>query len=79
MLLSLNYRFKLNTIGGYSFLIVPNTYILGLYFLRLKEELLKQVKLIKIVDFGLTSVFEDPNVFSSIFIGIKSSNIYEIM
>jgi len=54
--------------GGLFSFIIPNTYILGSYFENLKEIILKKTKIIKIIDFGINSIFRDPNVFNSIII-----------
>ncbi|NJL54205.1 DUF559 domain-containing protein [bacterium] len=59
---------KLATKNGLSSMIVPNTFILGPYFNKLKEFLLSHSSLRVILDFGFTQVFEDPNVFSSIYV-----------
>ncbi|GFO95917.1 fused endonuclease-methyltransferase [groundwater metagenome] len=53
--------------GLFSF-IVPNTYLTGPYFNDLKEYILNSCKILKILDFGINMVFNDPNVFTSIII-----------
>ena len=61
--------------GLFSF-IIPNTYLIGSYFDNLKKFILEKARIIKIVDFGINQVFEDPNVFNSIIILQKiGSNI----
>nr|QNO50826.1 hypothetical protein GLJDJJHM_00031 [Methanosarcinales archaeon ANME-1 ERB6] len=53
--------------GLFSF-IVPNTFLTGPYFNRLKEYILNTTKILKLLDFGTKQVFIDPNVFNAIII-----------
>jgi type I restriction-modification system DNA methylase subunit len=58
--------------NGLSSMIVPNTFILGPYFNELKTFLLKNSAIESIIDFGYAQVFEDPNVFSAIYIAASN-------
>lgn len=60
--------------GGLFSFIVPNTYLTGPYFNDLKEYILNSCKILKILDFGINMVFNDPNVFTSIIILQKESD-----
>jgi len=53
--------------GLYS-LIIPNTFIMGPYFNRLKKIWIENTQVIFIDDYGFIPLFPDPNVFSSIFL-----------
>jgi hypothetical protein len=59
--------------GLFSF-IVPNTFLTGPYFNRLKEYILNTTKILKLLDFGTKQVFIDPNVFNAIIILQKEKN-----
>ncbi|MBA7509573.1 hypothetical protein ES705_01531 [subsurface metagenome] len=56
-----------NQQGLFGF-IVPNTYIHGPYFEKLRKFILSKACIKEIVDFGSFRVFDDPNVFNSILI-----------
>jgi type I restriction-modification system DNA methylase subunit len=56
-----------NQQGVFGF-IVPNTYIHGPYFEKLRKLILSKACIKEIVDFGSFRVFDDPNVFNSILI-----------
>ncbi len=65
--------FQLPRAGGFLSLIVPNTFVLGPYFASLKRQALKQATFLEILDFGSTTLFPDPNVFSAIYVGIRAT------
>jgi len=46
--------------------IVPNTFLIGPYFDSLKLGLLKTTAVLRIADFGVNQVFEQPNVFTAL-------------
>lgn len=46
--------------------ITPNTFLLGPYYSALKEYLLCDSEVLRIVDFGMNQVFADPNVFTAL-------------
>jgi len=54
--------------------IVPNTFLIGPYFNKLKECILNTTKILKILDFGINQVFNDPNVFNAIIVLQKEEN-----
>ncbi|HBK83926.1 MAG TPA: hypothetical protein DDZ41_10100, partial [Flavobacterium sp.] len=60
----------LNENGLLSF-ITPNTFLKGLYFSKLRENI-KKYNLIEIIDFKSKLVFTDANVFTSVFLISKS-------
>jgi type I restriction-modification system DNA methylase subunit len=69
--------------GLFSF-IIPNTYLIGSYFDNLKKIILNKARILKIIDFGVNHVFQDPNVFNSIIIlqkepsdAIREKNVIE--
>ncbi|RSK36620.1 Eco57I restriction-modification methylase domain-containing protein [Bhargavaea beijingensis] len=57
--------------------IVPNSYLNGPYFKRLRKEILTNTKINELVDYGNNPVFDDANVYSSIFNISKESNLTE--
>ncbi|RZN38751.1 MAG: hypothetical protein EF813_04675 [Methanosarcinales archaeon] len=59
--------------GLFSF-IVPNTFLTGPYFNGLKEHILDTTKIIKLLDFRINQVFNDPNVFNTIIVLQKEEN-----
>lgn len=65
----------LNQSGSFSF-IVPNTFLIGEYFNHLKRLIFDVTRIIRILDFGINQVFEDPNVFNCIIV-LKKENIME--
>lgn len=54
--------------GGLLGFILPNTFLLGPYFNEMKKFILENMKILKIVDFGNLSVFQDPTIFNTIVI-----------
>jgi len=60
--------------GGLFSFIVPNTFLTGPYFNKLKEHILDTTKIIKVLDFGINQVFNDPNVFNAIIVLQKEEN-----
>ncbi len=60
--------------AGFASLIIPNTFVMGPYFNRLKEFWLTNTQVIFIDDFGYTVLFPDPHVFSAIFLCKKHSS-----
>jgi len=60
--------------GGVFSFIIPNSYLIGTYFDALKKLILNQAKIIKILNFGINRVFQDPNVFNSIIVLQKEAN-----
>jgi len=54
--------------NGLTAMIVPNTFIMGPYFNRLKQYWLDVAQVVFIDDFGYTTLFPDPNVFSAIYL-----------
>jgi len=59
--------------GVFSF-IIPNTFLIGPYFNGLKGHILDTTKIIKLLDFGINQVFDDPNVFNAIIVLQKEKN-----
>ena len=57
--------FILRQKGIFGF-IIPNTFLLGPYFNNLKNIILTNTTIHKIIDFGLTQIFNQPNVFTSL-------------
>jgi uncharacterized coiled-coil protein SlyX len=55
-------------VGGWGSMIIPNTFIMGPYFNTLKAFWLRNSQVACIDDFGYKDLFEDPNVFSAIFL-----------
>ncbi len=60
--------------GGLFSFIIPNTYLIGSYFNDIKNYILGNTKIIKILDFGNNHIFKDPSVFNSIIVLQKESN-----
>ncbi|MHC1573420.1 MAG: Eco57I restriction-modification methylase domain-containing protein, partial [Candidatus Syntropharchaeales archaeon] len=58
---------KLSRDMGHSSFIIPNTFILGAYFDKLKYFFIKNAHVERIVDFGFVMLFPDPNVYSAIY------------
>jgi type I restriction-modification system DNA methylase subunit len=52
--------------GGALAYIMPNTFLLGPYFNKLKSYILENASVLQIVDFGTNQVFADPNVFTAL-------------
>jgi len=59
---------KLLKSKGFFSYIIPNTFLRGDYFKSLREFILDNSNIEKIIDFGTNQIFKDPNVFNSIII-----------
>jgi len=59
--------------GGFFSFILPNTFLGGQYFEDLREYIFSEAKILKIVDFGISRVFLEPNVFNVIILLQKES------
>jgi len=57
---------KLVKVNGLFGFIIPNTFLLGPYFDEFKRHVLDRADVLRIVDFGTTQVFQQPNVFTAL-------------
>ncbi|MEA3350029.1 MAG: TaqI-like C-terminal specificity domain-containing protein, partial [Chloroflexota bacterium] len=59
---------------GLTSMIVPNTFIMGPYFNNLKQFWIENAQVVFVDDLGYRAVFDDPNVFSAIFLCTKKND-----